>query len=102
MDIDTLKYLINHIFLPLRLPQSEDQDIDNDLAICDRVMACGRNFQQLLPARRTSAWDLILMMIKRLRDLLSTGALNENKLVDRMKDLKPGGMHHFLGLMAQH
>ena len=102
MDIDTLKYLTNHIFLPLQLPQSEDKDIDKDLAICDCVIACGRNFQQLLPACRTSTWDLILTMIERLRNLLSAGTLNENKLVDWMKDLKPGGMRHFWVLMAQH
>jgi len=93
MDIDTLKYHINHIFLPLKLPQSDDQDIDKDLAICDRVIACGRDFQQLLPACRTNTWDLILMMMERLRDVLSTKTLNENKLLGWMKDLKPGGMH---------
>ena len=99
MDIDTLKYLINHIFLPLKLPQSEDQDIDKDLAICDRIIACGRNFQQLLPACRTSTWDLILTMMERLRDLLSTNTLNKDKLLSWMKDLKPGGMYRFWGFV---
>ena len=99
MDIDTLKYLINHIFLPLRLPQSEDHDIAKDLAICDRIMACGRNFQQLLPACRASTWDQILTMMERLRDVLGTNTLNENKLLDWMKDLKHGGMHRFWGFL---
>ena len=89
---DTLEYLLNHIFLPIRLPQSDDHDIEKDLAICDQILDHALAFQEFLSPPQSTAWKSIFKMVRTLRKLQSTSVLDVEELEFSMRDLIPGGM----------
>ena len=92
---DALTYLLNHIFLPIRLPQSDDYDIEKDLAICDQILDHASAFQEFLSPPQSTAWKSIFKMVQTLRKLQSTSVLDVEELKYSMKDLIPGGMITF-------
>ena len=98
MDMDasgTLTYLLNHIFLPLRLPQSDDHDIEGDLAICDQILDHALAFQAFLSPSQSTAWNSIFKMMQTLRRLQSASVLDVEVLEFSMRDLIPGGVTIF-------
>ncbi|RDB23567.1 hypothetical protein Hypma_009273 [Hypsizygus marmoreus] len=90
MDDETLRYIINHLFLPVRLPDKDDHTIEKDLAICDVVIDKAEEFAKLFGTDFSDRWRPITKMLKDLRSLQSSSAWEEKAVLHAVTGLKPG------------
>ncbi|KAG6852605.1 hypothetical protein C0991_010564, partial [Blastosporella zonata] len=85
----TLDYLVNHLFLPAKLPQRDDASIENDLAICDFVIRTAQVFESTL-STNTFLWGPIIRMLVNLLPVYSTGSLDKKDLQKLIAQLTQG------------
>ncbi|KAG6835204.1 hypothetical protein H0H93_003933, partial [Arthromyces matolae] len=76
-----LEYIINHIFLPPRLPQASDDSIKNDIALCNCVIRNAKAFSKLNTSD-DNLWNPIIRMLENLHTIASRGALDKQVLLD--------------------
>ncbi|KAG6819108.1 hypothetical protein H0H93_015384, partial [Arthromyces matolae] len=76
-----LEYIINHIFLPPRLPQAADWSIENDGALCNFVIRNAKAFCQLNTFDK-DRWNPIIRMLENLHTISSLNALDKQLLLD--------------------
>ncbi|KAH0579582.1 hypothetical protein H2248_002433 [Termitomyces sp. 'cryptogamus'] len=86
----SLEYIINHVFLPPRLPQSGDLSMINDLALLDLVIGNARAFAGSMSSD-CSSWSPIIEMLENLRNIYSFSALDRFILKDLFSQLTEGG-----------
>ena len=86
-----IKYVVHHIFLPIRLPQCDDHDIENDLAICDILINRAAAFKECLPDSHATVWISVVKMLHRLQGLYATTIFDEERLHHLMQSLELEG-----------
>jgi hypothetical protein len=65
----SLLYSINHIFLPPKLPQEDDADITEDLALTEECRAALESFVAHLPPEDHSKWASCRKMLSRMLEI---------------------------------
>ena len=94
---EDLNYIINHIFLPLKLPQEDDSDAKKDAAIIKELLVALRLFQAHMPEGQRSQWSPCINMIStmlKLRDHL--GELMPKRVESALKRMMNGGMNELI------
>ena len=86
-----INYVVHHIFLPIRLPQCDDHDIENDFAICDILINRATAFKEFLPDSRATVWISVVKMIHQLQGLYATTVFDEERLHRLMQSLELEG-----------
>jgi hypothetical protein len=82
-------YLINHIFLPPKLPQTDDINLEYEILMLDITIDRLSKFKGHM-LEHSAIIDAAIAMITTLRDVrdsLSTGAIDEKKLRGGLADL---------------
>ncbi|KAG6899347.1 hypothetical protein C0993_011063 [Termitomyces sp. T159_Od127] len=74
-----LEYIVNHVFFPPKLPQSDDSSVEHDLAICDLVVRNARAFAAPLQCDE-SHWKPIVAMLINLTAIYSMSSLDKQEL----------------------
>jgi len=87
-----LLYVLNHVFLPPKLPQEDDYDPGHDFALCRFAYDASREFSPLLSPVQQRQWSFVSRMIKRL--LKATSALDRNEFVREILSLERGGQFY--------
>ncbi|KAG1816740.1 uncharacterized protein BJ212DRAFT_1480599 [Suillus subaureus] len=67
-DQSGLKYIINHVYCPLKLPQDSDHSLKNDLALAQAVVDAALAFSEQLPSDKQLLWMSSLKMLQNLKD----------------------------------
>jgi hypothetical protein len=90
-SLEDLLYVLNHVFLPPKLPQKDDNDTDTDrdVVLCHLVSSASREFATFLPQPQQKKWSIVTEMLKNL--LESTGLLDIDVLVTKIAHLEDGG-----------
>ena len=96
LSLTAIRYLVHHIFLPLCLPQQDDHDIENDIAICDILINRATAFKEDLPDSHATVWISVVKMLHQLRGLYDTTIFDEERLYLLMQSLKLEGFTLFL------
>jgi hypothetical protein len=87
-----IAYLFHHVFLPPRLPQSDDYDAEHDLALLDSVIRGLSEFKTYATKQQDGILASAIEMITRLRDHVGNhGDVIEEKLLKNLKDLDNHG-----------
>ena len=91
-----LRYIVNHVFLPLELPQKDDQPDcyanDHNLAVLTLQSASKFCEEALLSGEKLSArWNPILTMLQNFADLNDAEPFTADDLQDRLITLSDGG-----------
>ena len=86
-----INYIVHHIFLPICLPQCDDHDIENDVAICDILINRAEAFKEYLPESCATVWISVVKMFRRLRELYSTTTFDKEQLRWLIQSLKLEG-----------
>ena len=86
-----INYIVHHIFLPIRLPQCDDHDIENDFAICDILINRATAFKEFLPDSRATVWISVVKMLHQLQGLYATTIFDEERLHRLMQSLELEG-----------
>ncbi|KAG6887053.1 hypothetical protein C0992_001000 [Termitomyces sp. T32_za158] len=84
------EYIINHVFLPPRLPQAGDPSTENDLALLDLVIRHAKDFAGTMSSDAFD-WGPIIKMLENLRIIYSVSALDKFFLQDLFSKLTEGG-----------
>ena len=87
---NALSYVLNHVFLPPKLPQEEDSNLANDIFLCRFVYNASCTFTGFLTETQQSQWSVVCQILKML--LRNTKDLNKNVIVRNMLSLEDGGL----------
>ena len=81
--------MLNHVFLPPKLPQADDSKLEHDIALCEFTYRASVDFQGLLPEDQQQQWSSIVRMLEMLLD--STIRLDRATLQQDILNLDEGG-----------
>ncbi|KAG2133788.1 uncharacterized protein EDB93DRAFT_1232709 [Suillus bovinus] len=76
----SLEYIINHVFLPLKLPQGSDQSLENDLALSQAVFDAAITFSNQLSSNKLPLWTSNLKMLRNLNDSIRFSVMSEKEV----------------------
>ena len=68
MDI-SMTYIINHVILPPKLPQSDDSEVSNDSALLDTLQDGLERFQEHMPEQDRLPWVPLTGMVRNMHSL---------------------------------
>ena len=80
--------MLNHIFLPPKLPQKDDSDLDRDIFLCQSIYTASLEFSKILPESQRQQWSIIIDM---LRIFGNAGIPDKNQLTEKILGMKNGG-----------
>ncbi|KAF8901480.1 hypothetical protein CPB84DRAFT_1815184 [Gymnopilus junonius] len=86
---DDLLYMLHHVFLPPKLPQQDDSDVERDIALCDLTHRTSLEFQRFLSDLQQQQWSSVSRMLQML--LQTTRNLDQGILEKNILDLGEGG-----------
>ena len=86
---DTLRYVLNHVFLPPKLPQEDDYHADNDAVLCRFAYEASLEFAAFLSQSQQGRWSIVIQMLKNM--LETTRTLEKDVLVTKISQLQIGG-----------
>ncbi|KAF9474197.1 hypothetical protein BDN70DRAFT_334295 [Pholiota conissans] len=92
-SIEDLHYILNHVFLPPKLPQSNDNEMLNktgDLALCKLAYKAAASFPEHLPIQQRAQWATVIKMLKSLVDMVDAdgGFTAQGELVEKILSLE--------------
>ena len=96
---EELNYIVNHVFLPLRLPQKDDSNVRKDALLTEEVLAALRLLQAHIPTQERSEWIPCIKMVGNMLQIRDHfGALVAEKVQITLKGMVDGGRSlHTLG-----
>ncbi|CAI7592284.1 unnamed protein product [Penicillium pancosmium] len=98
MSLEEITYLFHHIFLPPKLPQSDEYNAQYEILLLDRVVELLRDFSHHAEPHDAAVLTSALAMISRLRGICELdGGVNESQLKEVFSDLDFEGENHEFG-----
>lgn len=89
-----LNYIINHVFLPPKLPQKDDSNDTKSAALIGQVLAALRSFQAYVPEHERPEWIGCTKMVGSMLELRDhVGGLMAEKLQITLREMMSGGMN---------
>ena len=96
MERGTLGYLIDHVFLPPKLPQEDDECPKNSEALINVCLTTLSEFTHCLPAEERGEWEPLLEMLQYMLAVRDEhGNLVRENLVDIVDGMNSGGMANY-------
>ena len=89
LSSEHFSYILNHVFLPPKLPQEDDANGHHDIALCDLVYRASVEFTGFLSRPETQQWSVINQMLKTL--LMTTRVFDKDVLAKNILSLRDGG-----------
>lgn len=89
---EELDYIINHVFLPPKLPHQDDSSVENTNALIEMVLAATELLQDHLPEQEHSEWIPCIKMMRNMLELKDEcGKLIAEKVETALKEMSHGG-----------
>lgn len=86
-------FAVNHVFLPPRLPDEEDEDLwGKELSLLRLVKSLAEQFASQLPHESSTKWQPVLVMLQTWMDTTRFGGIDEESLNAALKGLNVDGM----------
>jgi hypothetical protein len=92
-DGDILRSVIEHVFLPPKLPQaapSEETEDETNMALCDRLLEAAQLFRRTVPSLQLPLWMQMIKMMKLARQAIQV-PFEEEDLQNIFFDMALGG-----------
>ena len=87
-----LDYIINHVFLPPKLPQKDDSDATKGTSLAEELLVALKSFQAHIPEQHRLEWIPCIEMV---RNMLQTrdhfGGLVAEEVETTLRDMVDGG-----------
>lgn len=94
---EALHFMVNHIVLPPKLPQADDQNHKFELALVKFARDHGIAFQNEVPAESRSCWAGIVKMLTTWLEVNAHGSISKEALARAMTTLNlQGGCSHMI------
>lgn len=85
---EDLVYILNHVFMPPRLPQEDDHDDNHDIALCRVICDASQKFAESLLQHQRGLWSTVDQMLQKV--LRTTEVRGKDILVDNILSLGDG------------
>jgi hypothetical protein len=89
LSMKDLQYLLNHVFLPPKLPQEDDSDQERDIVLCQQIYSAALEFTGFLSQHQQQKWSVVSRMLEML--LHTTCSLDKGPLITNILQLADGG-----------
>ena len=87
-----LDYIINHVFLPPKLPHKDDSSIEKTNALIETMLAATNLLQDHLPDQEHSEWIPCIKMMRNMLELKDkAGKLIAKKVEIALREMSHGG-----------
>ena len=93
LDTDILHSVIEHVFMPPKLPQvGPDQETEQltNVALCNCLIEAAHDFLQILPASESPLWMQMIRMMELVRRA-ARAPLKGYELQSALSGMAPGG-----------
>ncbi|KAG8920981.1 hypothetical protein FRC02_000520, partial [Tulasnella sp. 418] len=91
-----LLFVINHVFMPLKLPQKDDLDEENEQTLCKIVYETAQEFEDAVPAEERPRWNRLLKMLQEFMTAHRFLKLSKDDIIRSLKDAQSGDVLAFL------
>jgi hypothetical protein len=88
MSHSKLLYAVHHVFLPPKLPQKNDQTVENDKFLCNHVC---KSIVAYTGKIQGSKWDQILRTVQNLAQTQESSSLSPQTIQDQIYRMHHGG-----------
>jgi hypothetical protein len=95
LDSNILHSLIEHIFMPPKLPQKhpgEETERRTNIALCDSLIEAAKGFLQIIPSSKSPLWMHVIKMMEMARHAAET-PLSTDDLQRALSAMVVGGMY---------
>jgi len=98
IDKASLAFIINHVFLPPKLPANSDCTPEHEASLIRVFKDCAETFAGHLDSQSNSrrAWDVVTRMLASMASLHDRGVVEEDRLNKSMVNMNTGGKHILL------
>lgn len=87
-----LDHIIDHVFLPLKLPQKNDSNATKDASLVEEVLTALRSLQTHIPTQERSEWIPCIKMVDNILQVRDhDGGLVASKVVTTLSQMVDGG-----------
>jgi hypothetical protein len=90
-DQPILEYIINHVFLPLKLPQGSDQSLENDLGLSQAVFDAAISFSDQLSSDKLLLWTSSLKMLRNLKNSIRFSVMSTKEVESQISAMDNSG-----------
>lgn len=88
-------YIINHVFLPPKLPQENDSGFEETAALIQIVRAASSLLQDHIPEQQQSEWVPCIKMMRSMLELRDDfGNLMAKKVETALREMLDGGTNN--------
>lgn len=103
ISLEESTYLLHHVFLPPKLPQSDDYNPKYEISLLKRVISAFHEFRSLVPDEDSDILTPVTSAMSRLRDVCEDdGSINEAKLEKSFEFLNHQGENDKLQVNLLH
>jgi hypothetical protein len=95
LDSDILRSLVEHIFMPPKLPQKhpgEETERRTNIALCDSLIEAAKDFLQTIPSSKSPLWMHVIKMMEMARHAAET-PLSTDDFQRALSAMAIGGMY---------
>lgn len=86
-------FVVNHVFLPHKLPNGEDEDLwEKELSLLRLVQSLAEQFARQATLESSIQWQPVLTMLQTWIDVIRLGEISKESLEVALKDVKAEGM----------
>ena len=87
-----LDYIINHVFLPPKLPQKDDSDATKDSSLVEELLVALKSFQAHIPEQQRLEWIPCIKMVRNMLQIRDHfGGLVAEEVETTLRDMVDGG-----------
>ena len=87
-----LDFIVNHVFLPPKLPQKDDSDATKSTSLIEELLTALRLFQAHVPKQERSEWIPCIKMVSSMLELRNPfGGLVTEKAESALRTMMDGG-----------
>jgi hypothetical protein len=89
-----LNYIINHVFLPPKLPQKNDSDATRCISLIKELLEALTSFQANIPEQEVPGWNPCIEMLSNMLDLRDhLGGLVPEKVQTTFENMMDKGVN---------
>jgi hypothetical protein len=86
-----LKYILTHVFSPLRLPDGDDNSVLHEHALAGAIWAAARAYNGYISDSNKPQWDCITTMLENLATSMQSETLEKVRITSQLRGMKSGG-----------
>lgn len=101
LDKTSLAFIVNHVFLPPKLPNCSDCTPEHEASLIHVFKESAEMFASHLGPQSNSrrAWDVVTRMLASMASLHDLGIVEEDQLDESMDNMDAGGKHNNLSAL---